>query len=650
MKKRCFLLLLWPLFLLPKKGWAEQSSGAFQQDTARISACIAQARKYSNKNQFDSALYFVQQGFQLSKKWNITTYYSPLYRCWGSYYLRTNKSDKVLVMYKRARLWARRHGNKNEIAVIGYSLAIAYNLKFAQTKSKVYQKAMIRQLYENLRFAALYGTTYYIKGTYSLLAALGNQYGNDSLRYHYFAKLLPLIEPKTSTTGSIEYMYFSFSLSLHQNDRKSAQQYYQALLNIKNKQDFMSYYTDAIISILSDCIKFESWDLAAQVADDIQQRHLTYMNKPNRYIFYKNLASIYIHTKKYSQATQAVQKAHKCATEIADIRAVAPVDRLQLLENEQKIAEYNKQYPQALALYKRVVSWKDSIRADYGSFDLILIEERLASEQKERELQLKRLENQREAERNRQKTWIGAVVIVLLSGVVILISLQTRKINQQRQRLEVMNQTKDRLFAIIGHDLRTPIVSTKINLSRLARQKQISVTDFRTAVHKQVPRLQTLLLTVDNLLYWSHNQQNTFQLQAKHVLLNDVLQEVLEMLEESLELNKIILQNELTDELTLIFDSNHLRIILQNVIQNAIKFTPQGGQISFTAEVMLNQVTLAVKDTGMGFGQSQKDTSKQGTGLGLKLVKQLMELNNGTLEIAPVQGEGAEVRLRFPKV
>ncbi len=213
-----------------------------------------------------------------------------------------------------------------------------------------------------------------------------------------------------------------------------------------------------------------------------------------------------------------------------------------------------------------------------------------------------------------------------------------------------MNQTKDRLFAIIGHDLRTPIVSTKINLRRLARQKQISLTDFRIAVHKQLPRLQTLLLTVDNLLYWSHNQQNTFQLQAKHVLLNDVLQEVLEMLEESLELNKIILQNELTDELTLIFDSNHLRIILQNVIQNAIKFTPQGGQISFTAEVMLNQVTLAVKDTGMGFGQSQKDTSKQGTGLGLKLVKQLMELNNGTLEIAPVQGEGAEVRLRFPKV
>ena len=330
------------------------------------------------------------------------------------------------------------------------------------------------------------------------------------------------------------------------------------------------------------------------------------------------------------------------------------ITKLQLLESKQKIAEYNKQLPQALALYKRVISMKDSLRTLHGSFDIVFIEERLASEQKERDfkqqLQLKRLENPREAEHNQQKTWIAAVVIVLLSGVVIVISLQTMKINQQRQRLEVLNQTKDRLFAIIGHDLRTPIVSAKINLRRLARQKQISVTDFRTAIHKQVPRLQTLLLTVDNLLYWSHNQHNTFQPHTKQVVLNEVLQEVLEMLEESLELNKIILQNELTDELTLIFDSNHLRIILQNVIQNAIKFTPQGGQISFTAEVMLHQVTLAVKDTGMGFGQSQKDTSKQGTGLGLKLVKQLMELNNGTLEIAPVQGEGAEVRLCFPKV
>ncbi len=642
------------MLLLFKTASAQQSSAAFQQDTARISACIAQAHKYFTKQQQDSLLYFVRQGFQLSKKWDITAYHSPLYRNWGHYYRLTNESDKVLIMYKRAHQWARRHGDKNEIARNGYSLAIAYNLKLNQSMTKTNQTALIRQLYENLRFSSLSGTTYYLAGTYNLLADLSDQYGNDSVKYYYLAKLLPLMKQDTSDINCLQLRYFSFSLNLYRKDRIKAQQDYQAIINTKNKQDFMYVYININVHMLSNCIKFGAWDLATQTADYIQQRHVEDMDKTMRYIFYKNLSTLYLHAKNYPQAAQAIQKAKKCMAQIADIKIVAPLDRLQLLENEQKIAEYNRQYAQAIALYRRIISIKDSLTATYGSFDLLFIEERLASEQKERDfknqLQLKRLENQREAERNRQKTWIGAVVIVLLSGVVILISLQTKKINQQRQRLEVLNQTKDRLFAIIGHDLRTPIVSAKINLSRLARQKQISVTDFRTAVHKQIPRLQTLLLTVDNLLYWSHNQHNTFQPHTKQVVLNDVLQEVLEMLEESLELNKIILQNELTDELTLIFDSNHLRIILQNVIQNAIKFTPQGGQISFTAEVMLHQVTLAVKDTGMGFGQSQKDTSKQGTGLGLKLVKQLMELNNGTLEIAPVQGEGAEVRLCFPKV
>jgi signal transduction histidine kinase len=653
MPKRWWIIVVWGLFYLTNTTSAQESSAAFQQDTAQISVCIEQAGKYFVKQQQDSLLYFVQQGFQLSKKWNITTYHSPLYRNWGHYYRLTNDSDKVLMMYKRAQQWAWRHDNKNEIARNGYSLAIAYNLKLSQSMTKANQAALVRQLYDNLRFSSLYGTTYYLAGTYSLLADIGDQYGNDSVRYYYLAKLLPFLKQSTNDINRLEWMYYSFSLSLYRKDPIKAQQDCQAILNTKIKQDFMFFYVNINVNMLRDCIKFGAWDLATQIADDIQQGDLASMDNMTRYIFYKDLASLYLHAKNYAQATQAVQKAQKWATQIADLKVVAPLDRLQLLENEQKIAEYNKQYPQALALSKRIANLKDSINATYGSFDLLLIEERLTSEQKEREfkqqLQLQRLENQRKAEQNRQAFWLVSIIIVVLSAVILFISRQMKQISKQKHRLEELNQTKNQLFSIIGHDLRSPILSTKISLRRILRQKQPSVDELSVAVQKQIPRLQTLLLTVDNLLHWSQNQQHQPNFQKKEILLIQIIEEVIEVLSESIEVGQITVRKNVPNNLSIYADPEHLRIILRNLIQNAIKFTPAGGQILLEATATADRPTLRIKDTGIGFEQSKNDESKKGTGLGLKLVKELLELNNGVLEIVNTQDTGGEVRLYFSK-
>jgi signal transduction histidine kinase len=654
MKKLCFLLLLWHLLLMPEKLSAQHSSVEFRQDTARISGYIAQAHKYFLRGEANSLLYQVQLGFQLSKKWNITTYHTYLYWYWGHYFRNKKEFDKAIIMYKRAQQWAWKHGDKKGIAGSGYNLGVAYTDKLTQSMTKANQVALIRQLYENLRFSSLYGSTDNLDGNYSLLALLYERYGNDSLRYYYYDKLVSISKKNKTPVDRLINTYFLFNLSLYRKNGKKAQEYYQEIKQIEAKNNFSVIYTTVLVSMLNDCVKFGYWDLATQISAQLKQGDEAEGDKSDLAKLYANRANIHLHQLHYNKAAKDIQNARRYAQQIIPPDKLSPTIELGLLEGEQKIAEYRKQYPQALALNKRIMSLKDSLTAIYGSFEFISMEERLASEQKERDfkqqLQLKRLQNQREAERNQQKFWIATVVIALLSGVVILISLQTKKINQQKSSLETLNHTKDRLFSIIGHDLRTPILSTKINLRRLALKKQTSVEELHIAIQKQLPRLQTLLLTVDNLLYWSHNQQDTFRFQPQKVVLNHVLEEVLEMLEESIEIGKIILRNWLTDELTIMADSNHLRIILQNVIQNAIKFTPQGGQISFQAEeVMPHRVVLIVKDTGTGFEQSQKDTSKKGTGLGLKLVKELMELNNGALETATVQGEGAEVRLHFSK-
>lgn len=265
------------------------------------------------------------------------------------------------------------------------------------------------------------------------------------------------------------------------------------------------------------------------------------------------------------------------------------------------------------------------------------------------------------------KIYLGfASLLVALLSVVGYLFYRLRKISrdlaQKNRALEELNQTKDKFFGIIAHDLRNPILALENVGGLMERYLQNDARDRLERLSQRVDatakRLSALL---DNLLNWALLQQGVIPYHPSHLLVEPIAQETIEMFALSASMKQIDLAVELPPDLRVRADENALRTILRNLLSNAIKFTPAGGRVSVTAYSRPGQVLIQVQDTGLGMdaqlvdrlfhlgGRSQQGTAgERGTGLGLILVKELTSLNQGSLQVESVLREGSVFRVGLP--
>jgi len=167
---------------------------------------------------------------------------------------------------------------------------------------------------------------------------------------------------------------------------------------------------------------------------------------------------------------------------------------------------------------------------------------------------------------------------------------------------------------------------------------------------------------LENLLYWAKSQQGTIKIHQEIIDVEDAVSDVLDQ-EMGSALNKTIeLKKNVSPGLKLYADRITLNIILRNLIMNAIKFTPGKGKIEVLASENKDGIHLTVKDNGVGISPediakiiekaelfSNKGTNQEsGTGLGLVIVSEFLEMNKGRLEIKSELGKGSEFIVTFP--
>jgi signal transduction histidine kinase len=252
---------------------------------------------------------------------------------------------------------------------------------------------------------------------------------------------------------------------------------------------------------------------------------------------------------------------------------------------------------------------------------------------------------------------------ILYNELEAQIHLRTRKIENQRTELERLNATKDKFFSIIGHDLRSPIASLQdiSELIQYYRDKQDydKLIDLGFKISYTARSVGHLL---DNLLSWSLNQRGELQPKPETLRLDDMITEITTLFRDQVASKKIILEAALPPEYTVVADREMSMLIVRNVLSNAIKFTRPGGEIGIVAEKSGPFIQLSVRDNGVGipagkleaiFTLREKKSTlgtarEKGTGLGLFLVKEFLELNKGTVQIESEPGLGTTVRLSFP--
>ncbi len=262
---------------------------------------------------------------------------------------------------------------------------------------------------------------------------------------------------------------------------------------------------------------------------------------------------------------------------------------------------------------------------------------------------------------------LGMLGFGLFGLFSFLVYLNIRKKNQviseQKARLEQLNITKDRIFAIIGHDMRKPAlafrgIGKKVNYL-LQKQDYKTLNALGNAIEKDALALNKL---TDNLLNWALTQKNVMPYNPQRFAVADIVEETLSVFQAVARDKNIQLQSKIPTDLYVFADRNALLTIIRNLVDNAIKYTPENGQINIIANADNDKISLQVEDTGVGIPQSElstifllkEDKSKvgtageQGTGLGLHLVHELVKLNKGAIEVASTLGQGTRFNLELP--
>lgn len=234
---------------------------------------------------------------------------------------------------------------------------------------------------------------------------------------------------------------------------------------------------------------------------------------------------------------------------------------------------------------------------------------------------------------------------------------------RKNAELTELNATKDKFFSIISHDLRGPLASllTLLDLTEedLARRDYARLSD-NLRLARQVSHQYFALL--NNLLQWSRSQSGRLEFRPEPVELPDLARSLSALTEAPARAKEIALLWDLPSALTVRADRFMLETVLRNLISNALKFTPRGGQVLVSAAPQPHGVRFEVRDSGVGIpperqarlfriesNSSTPGTEREtGTGLGLILCREFVERHGGSIGVSSEPGQGSRFHFLLP--
>lgn len=245
----------------------------------------------------------------------------------------------------------------------------------------------------------------------------------------------------------------------------------------------------------------------------------------------------------------------------------------------------------------------------------------------------------------------------------LLIQDQNSELIRINAELQKANDARDKIFSVISHDLRTSIGNIR-NVFRFMMDGMVDPVEDRDIIFDAEITARHTFNLLENLLYWAKSQQGNIMIHQEVVDLEDAINDVFDQ-EMGSAINKTIeLVKEIEPDLKLFVDRVTLNIILRNLIINAIKFTPEKGKVEVSAKEINDKIHIIVKDNGIGMSSSDIDkilqkteafskkgtNQERGTGLGLVIASEFLEMNSGKLEVKSKIDQGSEFSVIFPKI
>lgn len=238
----------------------------------------------------------------------------------------------------------------------------------------------------------------------------------------------------------------------------------------------------------------------------------------------------------------------------------------------------------------------------------------------------------------------------------------TGKLLSELESAKIFKVNRNEFLGNVAHELRTPIFAIQLSLETLAdgaiNDPSVN-TEFLKKAERQTNRLKEL---VDDLIHISKLEEG-MKLSKRYFSINQLIKETIAELSEIAEKKKLklIFETTLKDESVVIADRERIKQVLVNLIDNSTKYTPDYGYVIITTKPDLDCIIVSVKDSGVGipkddlpriferFYRVDKTRSRDngGSGLGLSIVKHIMELHNSKITVTSNEGEGSEFKFKL---
>jgi PAS domain S-box-containing protein len=241
--------------------------------------------------------------------------------------------------------------------------------------------------------------------------------------------------------------------------------------------------------------------------------------------------------------------------------------------------------------------------------------------------------------------------------------LQMAALRQSEQKLTEMNATKDKFFSIVGHDLMNPF-NALLGFSNLLTEA-LKMKDMEDALKYSViikQSSQIILNLLHDLLIWSKAQSGKIKYNPALIHISDLINVTLSLLMPGAQNKKITLQTDVEENIKAFIDYNMISSVIRNLVDNALKFTNQAGNIKITAKINNGALCITVSDNGIGIDENQisnlfqidksyttKGTKhERGSGLGLIISKEFIDIHKGKIWAESTPGKGSDFHFTIP--
>ena len=675
-------------------------------DTNRVRLLNVQAFNY-HLIKPDSTIILSKLGYQLAIQLNDRQGIADALKHWAiAEYMTSNqnfaieKNIRALHIYKQIGDLKGQGAVLNNLAIIHHnkgefeqaekyykqSLAIRIKIKDAKGEADCYNNIgnlntdlgnyseSLFYLLKALECREKIGEEFSIANSYGNIASVYILMGKYDQGMSYAQKALDLDRKNGNNDGIYQGILLIGNIYHFKHESKRAIDSYLEALRISNEMKNENARAVCLIDLGKEYLTTKNYEKAegifseALIISDMQN------DKTGIALCKGSLGEVYLKTNRSKMGIVSLKEALEVGLKIGGKQII--------YDASSKLADASERLGNmvdAVKYYKQSISYKDSLNNDEAKKKIQEVEYNYNLDKKQNQIIL--LEKDKsirkyEVERQRIVTIALVIGIVLLLLVIVilvrnglkeqsslkLIKKQKIEIEEQAKSLEELNNVKDKIFSVLAHDLRSPVTSL-LGVVNLLEEELLTQSEFLQLRDSFSEQIKSLSLLLDNLLNWSRSHiQSGLMPHKVEVNLWHKSQAIKQVFKQIAAQKGIEIVVEINPEINLQIDPDHLDILLRNMISNAIKYSFKNSQIVLKVKIESGNVFIIIKDSGVGMAAAQvsnlfkenanKSTygtnGEKGTGIGLLLCNEFVELNGGRIEVISAQNLGTTFNISVP--